>query len=353
MAYVNGIGLISPQKTAEGSGFLTDVVECNSDYLKCIEPNYRVFIDPMQSRRMSRMIKMGIGAARICLLDAGCRMPDAIITGTGQGSVEDTQNLLATIHLDQPFLNPTPFMQSTYNTISSQIAINLKCHGYNSTYVHRNFSFESGLQDALLQIDDGEANNILVGGIDEMTLNHLKIMRRLRELKMSPENNLELLSYKTKGALAGEGAGYFLLSSVPTNKTYCKLQISSTLYRPSSINEIQKWITGILESCKISIKEIDLIILGLNGDQDQDAIYGELSVSAFPGKARAYYKHLSGEYYTSTVFALWAASNIIRTGQCPRILKLDELLPLSFNHILIYNHFRGINHSLTIVSRLN
>ena len=159
MAYINGIGIISPQNTLPGSEFLEPVVEHHSDFLKSVEPVYRTYIDPITSRRLSRLIKMGISAAKICqqdagdgMQDAGCMMPDAIITGTGLGSVEDTEKILAELTIEEKFLNPTPFIQSTYNTISSQIAINLKCHQYNSTYVHRCFSFESCLIDALLQL---------------------------------------------------------------------------------------------------------------------------------------------------------------------------------------------------------
>jgi len=213
-AYINGIGLISPQKTAETNDFLAEITEYDADYLKCIEPvSYKPYIDPIQSRRMSRLIKIGIASAKMCLQEAECEMPDSIITGTGLGSVEDTERILGSIHLEQPFLNPTPFMQSTYNTISSQIAIQLKCHGYNSTYVHRSFSFESCLQDALLQIGEGTAKDVLAGGIDEMTINHLEITRRQRHWKRGKANNLGMLNWDSPGSMAGEGAGYFLLSS--------------------------------------------------------------------------------------------------------------------------------------------
>ena len=153
-AYINGTGLISPQKTTEPGSFLSDVVEHHGDYLKCIDPNYRSFIEPLAARRMSRLIKMGITSAKLCLADAGVAMPGAIITGTGLGSVEDTEKILNNLLSNEQLLNPTPFIQSTYNTISSQIAINLKCHNYNTTYVHRTFSFESCLLDALLQVEE-------------------------------------------------------------------------------------------------------------------------------------------------------------------------------------------------------
>ena len=233
-AYINGIGLISPQKTADPEDFLTEIMEHNTDYLKCLEPDYKKYIDALLVRRMSRLIKMGICSAKICMKDAGIGMPDSIITGTGLGSVEDTERILGTIHQDEFPLNPTPFIQSTYNTISSQIAIQLKCLGYNSTYVHRSFSFESGLLDALMQLEDSSAANVLVGGIDEMSINHLSLIRRLGHWKMKPANSLDILQDQTKGALAGEGSGFFILAREKTERNYARVLGVKTIYKPQN-----------------------------------------------------------------------------------------------------------------------
>ncbi|TSA26822.1 MAG: hypothetical protein D4R67_07155, partial [Bacteroidetes bacterium] len=69
-AYINGIGLISPQQTADPSLFLPEVMEYTTDFLTSVDPNYKAFIDPLAARRMSRLIKMGITAAKIALQDA-------------------------------------------------------------------------------------------------------------------------------------------------------------------------------------------------------------------------------------------------------------------------------------------
>ena len=98
------------------------------------------------------------------------------------------------------------------------------------------------------------------------------------------------------------------------------------------------------------MNDIDLVILGLNGDREPDNLYTEIINQVFEQKPLAYYKHMSGEYYTSAAFALWAAANIIRTQTCPEILKVNGFTSTSFKNILIYNHFRGINHSVMIVS---
>ncbi len=349
MAFINGIGLISPQQTLDPDQFLPSVVEHNSDYMKCIEPVYREFIEPLVARRMSRLIKMGIVSAKLCLKDSMCEMPDAIITGTGLGSIEDTEKILGEITKEEKFLNPTPFIQSTYNTISSQIAITLKCHGYNSTYVHRSFSFESGLQDALLQLQEGTAENILAGGIDEMTMNHLLITRRIGLWKRCPASNLRLLQENTQGSLAGEGSGFFLLSSKAGEKTYASLKGAETIYKPAGTPEISRKITEWLASFGLTPENIDVVVTGISGDTRWDPLYHEFNADLFPSKAIAWYKHLSGEYHTASAFALWMAANMIRRQAWPDITRLTGQAPSAIRHILIHNHFRGDNHAFILV----
>ena len=86
----------------------------------------------------------------------------------------------------EEFLTPTSFIQSTHNTVGAQIALLLKCHGYNFAYVHRGLSFESALTDAMMRLEQGHAENILTGGIDEITGDSFAIMQRLGHWKRKP-----------------------------------------------------------------------------------------------------------------------------------------------------------------------
>ncbi|HEY1405385.1 MAG TPA: beta-ketoacyl synthase chain length factor, partial [Spirochaetota bacterium] len=168
--YINGMGNISPQKSFGDTHFLNDPSLCDENRCSCVEPDYRDYIDPRVSRRMSRIIKMGIASAKMALADGGVTMPGAIIVGTGLGCVADTSQFLDEIVASEGGMSsPTAFIQSTHNTISSQIAIQLSCRNYNSTYVHRVHSFESALLDAILQIKSGSITDALVGGVDENT----------------------------------------------------------------------------------------------------------------------------------------------------------------------------------------
>lgn len=66
-------------------------------------------------------------------------------------------------------LKPTLFMQSTHNTLSSAIAIHLKCHGYNITFSQNNKSWAWSLYQARLLLRLGRCKSMLVGCHDEST----------------------------------------------------------------------------------------------------------------------------------------------------------------------------------------
>jgi 3-oxoacyl-(acyl-carrier-protein) synthase len=123
--------------------FLTEPVEYAGSRLACTEPEYKEIIDVKLIRRMSRIIRMGVVAAMECLQEAGVKQPDAIITGTAYGCLEDTGLFLTKmVEYNEELLTPTAFIQSTHNTIGAQIGLMLQCNNYNNTFVHRGFSFE-------------------------------------------------------------------------------------------------------------------------------------------------------------------------------------------------------------------
>lgn len=64
-------------------------------------------------------------------------------------------------------LKPTYFMQSTHNTIGSNVAIKTHCHGYNVTYTQGTESLAWALRDARLLLESGKVKNVLVGCHDE------------------------------------------------------------------------------------------------------------------------------------------------------------------------------------------
>ena len=348
--YIRATGNISPQKTF-GHQPLVDVVEYTGNRLTCIEPDYKEFIDPKQIRRMSRIIRMGVAAALECLREAGTKVPDAIITGTAYGCLEDTNSFLSKmVEFKEELLTPTAFIQSTHNTIGAQIGLMLQCNNYNNAFVHRGFSFESALLDGMMLLKENDASNVLVGAIDEITNSSHTILNRMGLYKQGLVSNIEIYKTKTKGTIAGEGATFFLLANEPSSTDHAKLDGLHTFYKPDGIAEIEKQVASFLERHSVSMDEIDLVITGKNGDAGSDKIYEQLGETVFNVKNTVNYKHLSGEYPTAAAFAMWLAAVTIRSGDLPAAFNYTGAIDKRINRVLIYNHYRGIHHSLSLLS---
>jgi 3-oxoacyl-[acyl-carrier-protein] synthase II len=352
MAYISGIGCISPQNTINNDVFLAEPVNQNALFLQCIQPeSYRDYINPVLSRRLSRIIKMGITSALISIKEAGIDNPGAIITGTGLGCVEDTEKFLMTmLDNNETLMNPTNFMQSTYNTISSQIAIILKCFNYNSTYVHRGFSFESALTDALDLMATGEADSALVGGIDEFTENHFQVTSLLGDWRQQTENNLGLIKTSAKGSIPGEGSVFITVTKEKRPSSYALLQGLKTIYKPKSDQIIFDAIAQLLEENHLNASDISLVLAGINGNIETDVYYHDVINTMFDKTPVAGFKNLCGEYHTASAFGLWMASNIIKRQTVPEVCMLNGNAPAGVKNILLYNHFAGQQHSLMLVS---
>ncbi len=357
--FINGLGAVSPQPTSGPGQEPFEFKTYEGNQLRCPDPGYKEFIPPDQIRRMGRIIKMGITAARLCLRDAGKLanleagqeiVPEAIITGTGLGCMEDTEKFLATmIRNKEEFLTPTSFIQSTHNTVAGQIALLLKCHGYNFTYVHRGFSFESALLDAMVQIRAETLSNVLTGGTDELTPSYFTITDRMGHWKRKPVRNDLLLTDRQRGSIAGEGASFLFLQNKRNPGSYATLQDVCTLLNPGSAEIVGKRLSQMLSENGLVPDDIDLVIAGFNGDPASDAIYRSVIGTTLPGSALAYYKHLCGEYHTSTAFATWFAARIIHWQSIPGFALLSPH-PAVIRNVVIYNHYLNINHAFILLS---
>ena len=130
----------------------------------------RKYVKPLEARRMGKIMKSSLLSSLEALQQAGISVPDAIITGTIYGCLENSERLLQQIKEEgEVMLKPTYFMQSTHNTIGSNIAIKTHCHGYNVTYTQGRHSLEWAIRDAESLLRSGKVKNVLVGCHDEST----------------------------------------------------------------------------------------------------------------------------------------------------------------------------------------
>lgn len=153
-------------RTFDNINILSEVEITSIDQLSEI----RDYVKPLEARRMGKLMKASLLSSLKALKQAGVDCPDAIITGTSLGCWENTEALLTQIEEEgEVMLSPTSFMQSTHNTIGSNIAIRLGCHGYNVTYTQGEKSLEWALRDARRLLATGRCKTVLVGCHDEST----------------------------------------------------------------------------------------------------------------------------------------------------------------------------------------
>ncbi|WP_085537178.1 beta-ketoacyl synthase chain length factor [Massilibacteroides vaginae] len=254
------------------------------------EPDYKVWIkNANMRRRMSRMVRMGVATGMECL-DGITEPIDAILTATGYGCLTDTEIFMNSfLDTDEQQPSPSSFIQSTFNTIGAQLAILTDNHQYNNTYVHRGFSFESALADAISLLAEGDARKVLAGATDEMTPTLNTLLGRMGNWKHYAP---------------GEGAAFFLLSSTPPEQT------------PAIIIQDIEMITG--DYTKEELQHLADNFIAKHGIQTAKFISPDS------------YKCFCGEYPTSTSFALWMAC------KAPELFKTG--LPIVICNSFLKNH---------------
>ncbi len=263
-------------------------------------------------RRMSRIVKMGVACGLKCAEGLPSEEIDGIITATGLGCLGDTEKFMESIVVNsERLLNPTPFIQSTFNTIGGQIALLRGIHSYNVTYVHRGLSFESALIDAAMQVAEGK-KNVLLGAIDEITPSSADIQRRLG---MTREYEL------------GEGANFFVLNATASGSNSAAVLDIDTRSGRLTDDELIEWIVGMAE--RNGIKTSDLCIVANCNAATADNIEKRLPLK----NKSLWFK--TCEYPTLTAGALDFAIN-----NC------------TANNTLIISDYQHINHSLILLGRI-
>lgn len=209
-----------------------------TSYVSANEPDYKeVITDANSRRRMGRLLKMAVWCGLKSLDGVPSERVAGIITSTGAGFMKDTISFGSSIFdREETLLNPSPFMQSTFNTASGYIALIRKIHAYNTTYVQRADGFAASLVDAAMLLDDAcEGNVALVGAFDEVTPEVDVIGQRLGLYRVG-DGFLPL----------GEGAAAFLLSAaMPTDfSESCRATESSTGRGGESVSESESVQSG-------------------------------------------------------------------------------------------------------------
>jgi hypothetical protein len=345
--FVKDLYAISPQSTHDLQFEKGAWNEQYAKYYSAIEPSYLELIPANLLRRMGKAVRMGIGAG-LPLIKRNERA-DGIIIGSANGGMEDCIHFLNQIvDYDEGVLTPTNFVQSTPNALAGQLALMSKNTGYNMTHVNGALSFENALLDGLLYFEKGkQKSSLVIGAVEEISIYNYNIDFLADRFKTEITPNSELIQSNSVGSICGEGSTMFVVSNSPENslaEIVDVAQITTTSY-----NHLEELVKGFLDKNGIDSEEIDLLIIGKNGDNRTDGWYDQF-LNNFSGKPSICFKNMCGEYRTASAFACYLAVQLL-SGKFENPDHCIGTIPPSIRYILIYNHFDGERHGLTLLKK--
>lgn len=347
--YINGLGCISPQPTFADDYFFEQIKEYNENKMYCQEPNYEPYFDAKSIRRMGRILKFGVAAAKMAIAQSGIKEFDLISTGTGLGCLQDSELFLKNVvEGNEGVVSPTPFIQSTHNTVSGLIALQLGCKSPNLTFSHKGSSFESALLEAkLMMLDSEKMNNVLVGSYDEITPYSYAVMKRLNILKSEPCSNINLIN--DKGVMIGEGASFFVLSKEKNDTTLASFVDIHTTNFINDVNMMSEEVIAFLKRNNLYVSDIDIVLNGISGDAERDTNLTALNNTLFNSIFNFSFKKLCGEYMTASAFAMYMGTKLIKENKTP-LHQVFMNGKKDIKNVLICNQYKQ-NFNLILLSK--
>lgn len=350
--YIESAVAISAQDSFWPERFLEQPRTTGRGWYSLVDAPYQDYINPVAIRRMSRILKVSISAAMEALRQSGVQTPAAIVTGTGRGVVTDMERFVVDMErLKEATLNPTLFIQSTYNSANGWIAMQSKCQGYNQTYVHRGISFELALQDAAMLIREQPANQcVLCGSFDEMTADYFHIQGKLGSWRKPAPDALQLFDSEAEGSIAGEGSAFFVLCRTPT-KARTRIRGMRILHEPDGA-AIQESCQDLLRESGLEWSDVDLLVSGFNGDRRLASLYEPVHADALRQAGVALYKHLCGDFDTVQSFAVWLTNWLLINNSIHERIVFNGFRRESLNIAVVVNTYDRETASIIVIERL-
>lgn len=351
MLYIHHTACISPQQSfLQDKLFDATMNELNhavDNILYAAEPTYES-IPSNILRRMGRAVRLGIGAA-LPLLKQIDTTTDGIIIGTSMGGMEDCVKFLnQIIEYNEGTLTPTNFVQSTPNAIAGQLGLMNKNKGYNITHVHRGFSFENAVIDTGMLLKENPGSVYLMGAVDEISSYNYNIEKLAGGYKKEAVGNDDLYSMDSAGSIAGEGSAMFIVND---NAGNAKAQLNAVHIFQTEDKKIVEEQLKLFIKTNLNDQSPGLLLTGESGDNRYIDFYiaaekicgGDITVARF--------KHLSGEHPTASAFACWIAAEIISRKELSQHMIKKEGKK-NYGNVLIYNNYKGIQHSIMLLEKV-
>ncbi|MEP7165087.1 MAG: beta-ketoacyl synthase chain length factor [Ferruginibacter sp.] len=345
MFYIHQTSCISPQQTFKDID-INILHEPTDRKLQAIEPSYEA-IPPGILRRMGKAVRMGVGAAMPVLQNTP--VPDGIIIGTANGGKEDCVKFLnQIIDYEEGLLTPINFVQSTPNAVAAQIGLLTKNHGYNITHLQLGLAFEFAMIDADMLLAEYPLNNYLVGAVDDISTYNYYFEDKQGWYKKESISNKTLYDNNSTGSIAGEAALMFFVNGTRAG-AIAKIHAVDTLHHEDE-SVMKEKLQGFIKRYLPGGEKIDLLLTGENGDNRLLKYYDRCESVVEADVAIARFKHISGEYPTASAMGLWLCCELFQKGSLPGHMIKRKGSAAAYKNVLIYNNYKGIQHSFILLS---
>jgi len=253
--------------------------------------NPKDFMPPLKYRRMSRVSRLAVAASIEALQDAALEASPqsasslGVIIGTGYGSTSQTDDFFVGMLREGPEgANPSLFPDTVPNAAASQISIYHGWKGPNTTFSHNEVSGEQALAYAYCSLQEGRAEALLVGSVDEFSAVLFHSLAAIRALspKGPGEEGMRPFDRRRNGRVLGEGAGILVLEKKRRAlergaKIYGALVSCASTGGPVAINQYEngaeqmgRAVQNALKGAGISPSEVDYICATANSSVELD-----------------------------------------------------------------------------------
>ena len=324
-------------------------------------------LPPERIKRMGRGQMMAIAAVKraldVCPEPPARGGATAVSLGTAWAEEGDEITFLQNlIERGEKGAKPAFFVNSVKNALASQLALTFGFQGENQTFAHDALSFESALWQGAWLLGAGRARHAIVCGVDALASfqeihGHLLGWYATDPAAVAPLASIPVAAgHRT---LPGEGAAAFVLAPPGTRAgrlaRLVGLRVRGPLRRSPvlSASDELAFLEQALREGGTRMDDIDLVLVGANGDSALDAVYvsiiAELRARS-SGTAVGVYRHVTGDFATASALAFDLAVRAADSGSLPAEVHVVEGAVRAVERVLLYHLTSAGYHSAIIVS---
>jgi len=292
-------------------------------------------VEATETRRLSRVSQITVGACRLAMRDAGLEDASAmaLVLGTEFGDLRSTQ-AFADGYLRRGVvgLSPLLFPNTVLNTMAATAAIALDLHGASITVNARHVAGELALARAAAAVATGRVSAVLsavlAGGVDELHGFRFGVLCQLGVLspRDQGEEGCRPFDRRANGIVHGEGATFLVLESMTAAARRGARMLGEILGAAWRSGRRPTAVDAALRSADTAPEDIGWVYGGAAGDPFNDTAEIAAVRRSFAGRPPTLTSlaPVLGQHAGLGAFRVAAATWTALTGRLPGVATLSD-----------------------------